>query len=296
MGMRYGLLYISIAWATNCLSQAVPNFHIYNNAVGSSKPSVVYLFSHGLGATHDQAKLFARIIKDANKRAAFNRYWFMEDPIAVFDFPDAKPQHNKFDRQVANLGQLKDIERLAYAYNETCKLYPSRVSAVIVESPFDKIDNVILNLFKNYYFGWLHKWFRELTAKLAFPAVDLNGVFPIKTIADFPLNVPIIFVQSAKDTLIPLTCSRHLYKALKEAGHEHAYLFELEAGPHGNIIRGPQGQDYQDVIHAWLKLYNLPYNASFAQRGQERLSCCQPTVKQLNDHMNHPQLAKIAFR
>jgi hypothetical protein len=92
------------------------------------------------------------------------------------------------------------------------------------------------------------------------------------------LHLPILFVHSHKDKVVPIKSSQRLYLLLKMLGHEHVYLLELNAGLHGKLIIGPEAETYQNVVHAFYKKYNLAYNEHFALKGESFLAQCQPSI------------------
>lgn len=271
--------------------------------------SIVYLSSHGLGATQSQA---LSLLPENNK------YWILNKPLAVFDFPDAKPNHMEYDTRQVNLGQQADIDRLRYAYYKTRQELPNHgivltgisrgavtalncmalhnldnILAMVLESPFDTFNNVVKHLLRRFHIGWI-PFSRKLAIryiKKTFPTFDINGIFPINVAHMIPLNMPILLVHAQTDRTIPIKSSRLIYCALLASGHTNVYLLELEEGNHGKLITGPNGEIFQNVTHAFYKKYNLPHNPLFAQQGEELLKRCQPSLHDMKKYMK--KLKKI---
>jgi alpha-beta hydrolase superfamily lysophospholipase len=248
-------------------------------------------------------------VKDADQEGnnLYNNYWIMDEPIALFDFCDAKNDKNEYHNKHVTLGQQKDIDRLHYAYQKICERYPdenvkivfvgisrgsvailnymglhhpSRVKALVLESPFDKFKNVVKHLLRRFHVYWV-PFSDSIGMKIAqthFPSLDTRGIFPSITATAIEASIPIILIHSIKDKVIPVNSSRALYLALKNSGHEHTYLLELASGSHGKLMAGSCAQIYQDTVHAFYKKYDIPHNPEYALRGEPLLAETQPSV------------------
>lgn len=86
------------------------------------------------------------------------------------------------------------------------------------------------------------------------------------------LEIPILIVCSKEDALIPSTSSIALFDALRKRGHKKAHLLVLDHGAHANILWGPDGHIYRNVVHAFYKLYGAPYNPVWAAQGEKHFS------------------------
>lgn len=282
--------------ASYCLATD-PNITIRNSHAADSQ--YVYIFAHGLGAYQKQAlDLYARY-KDF---LVSPNYWVLNEPLAIFDFPDAKTKENEYHAKLVNLAQKADMERLEHIYNEVVRQFPGKkiilvglsrgasviinlmatkkldnVAAIILESPFDTLKSIVIHLLNRYHIHWL-PYARNLGFKIAkkhFPSLDINGIFPMQIISKMPA-VPILFVHSRKDKVIPINSSRKLYVKLALAGHKDIYLLELKNGLHGKILASPEGELYQNAVHAFYKKYDLPHDPQLAILGESLL--VQPTV------------------
>ncbi len=280
------------------------NFTIHCN-IKNSEHSTAYLFAHGFGATQQQGlQLFAR--------THCHQRWLMDNPIATFNFPDAKNDDNEYFREHVNLGQEKDIERLRLAFEKTqqslpesdlvlvgisrgattiinfvAQHQPEQVKALVLESPFDILSAVIKHLLARYYVSWF-PFSEKITNKLCqkhFPEIKPDGIFPLGTIDKIPHTLPIIFIHAKKDKVVPINSSRRLYIKLKQTGHEHAYLVELASGDHGKIIQGPDSDFYLYTVHAFYKKYGLAHDPDLAQKGTHLLTHCQPSIDEVKKRM-----------
>lgn len=287
---------IHIPFMTMCTD---PNYTLHRPVGYTPWDNISYLFAHGLGATQAQA----HALLPTN-----NHYWILNKPLALFDFPDARPNPLEYNREFVNLGQQLDIDRLRFAFCKTQQELPSHefvlagisrgavtimnymgihadpcVKALVLESPFDTFKNVVEHLLKRFHVGWLpfSKKIALKYVKKTFPNFDVQGLFPKKTISSIPAHLPIILIHSLKDKTIPVKSAYKLYLKLVTSGHQHVYLLVLPHGEHGKLLQGPSGELYQNTVHAFYKQYNLPHEAEFALRGHDTLKLCQPSLEEI---------------
>jgi hypothetical protein len=184
------------------------------------------------------------------------------------------------------------------------------LKAVILDSPFDTINSVAIELVRNLttnvvgsFLGSIAAWFaghasiapsvRQIQTT-TFPNYNPDGITPIKAVTEqwlhAPRNLPVIIAHSQADELIPVNSSRRLYCILKEHGFENAYLIEVENGPHANIFWGPDSIQIVDALCSIYRYHNLslppaeavgsyyvPAYYSDEQITQEALARWQPT-------------------
>ncbi len=276
---------------------AEPNITFHECSLLSPE-KIGYIFAHGLGATQEQAALFL----------ATSDHWVINKPAVLFDFPDSKNNVMDFHYELVNLGQKLDIERLDFTLtialeklqnhkfilsgisrgastilNYTALHNNDHIAALVLESPFDTITNVIKHLLKRFHINWI-PFSKEIGLKLAkrnFPLLNINGIFPLDVVHKIPSHIPILIIHTKHDKTISINSSRSLYKALLLSGHANTYLLELASGDHGKLILGPEADLYKCVVHAFYKKFNLPYNNAYAQRGQTMLLYCQPTLEEI---------------
>jgi pimeloyl-ACP methyl ester carboxylesterase len=258
---------------------------------------IVFIYAHGLGDSQVQArKLYMRKLDDIVE----NKHWLIDGNVGLFDFPDVSSQPNIYRRELVNLGQEVDIERLHFAYQETIKriphaeivlvglsrgaatiinyvaLYkPEQLKAMVLDSPFDAFDSIINHVKKMYYLDWVPLSFARSIMCLRFPALEIDGIMPSKTIHLLSLDIPTIFIHSKTDYVVPFESSCALFQALKERGHKHAYFLQLESGRHGLLMRSEQAPVYESVVHAFFKRYGILHNQKVSHLGIDRLDKCR---------------------
>lgn len=283
------------------LYNAEPNFMIHPcDSVSPLEKKIGYIFAHGLGATQAQAALF--LSNSTNK-------WLINKPLIVFDFPDSKNNAMEYYCSEVNLGQELDIARLKEAYDKAKSLLenhrfvlagisrgsatvinyvalhqPASIAALVLESPFDTISNVIKHLLRRFHINWI-PFSKKIAIKLAqsnFPLLNINGIFPLNVVHKIPSHIPIFIIHSRKDRTIPINSSRNLYRSLVLAGHNHVYFLELASGEHGKLAYSIESDLYAYVVHAFYKKYGLPHNVQYALHGENMLKHCQPTVEEIN--------------
>jgi len=204
-----------------------------------------------------------------------------EDDIAAF-----KKGYEQIDDDVIVFGISRGA---ATASNFMALHQPTRIKGAVLESPFDHAEKGIEGFingcgFKRWpktknFFNWLfHKVARY----------NKNGLHPKDVVEKISKDIPIIFVCSKKDGMIPYQSTINLYKQLIKSGHTYVHLLVLESGNHGFLIWGPDGDKYQNVIHAFYRRYNLPHNEQFATEGQALFEKCQPTLQDLDPPRSRP--------
>jgi len=232
----------------------------------------VTVASHGFGARKEHA--FGYHVDSGNQGA------FIEGVLHAFDYDDVDSPLK------TNLGQKADIVILdenAKKY-EDCDLFGwsrgasaignyagthelKNVRAIILESPFDDLKNVVKKktgfASSASVVGWATNH-------------DPNGVQPVKVADKVDKNIPILIYCCKNDTVVDAGLSIEYYKVLRRSGHNKAYLLVVDRGAHANIINGKDGEIVRNVVHAFKKAHNRPHNPEWAKEGQERYKQCQP--------------------
>lgn len=297
--------YSYVVFATTLYSYALDqtdSHFLIRNSLHNNSP-IAYIFAHGLGANQQQALNYTpQNVIDPLAR------WIINEPLALFDFPDARIRENEYHAKYVNLGQKRDLERIHSVFQRAqtellnhdfifmglsrgaatilnyAALYDStRIKALIVESSFDTIKSIIKNLMRRFHVDWL-PFATSIGFKIAqtqFPDLDTKGFFPLETIIKLPKSLPVILIHSKKDRVIPIKSSRKIYLVLKSLGYEEIYLVELSHGLHGKLMQGKDAELYQNIIHAFYKKYNLPHNNTFALKGEPFLALCQPSMAEV---------------
>lgn len=267
---------------------------------------VAYLFAHGLGATGIQANMYAK--RFSEHPYPDSNCWILGTPLIVFNFPDAKNDNIEYHSKKVNLGQTLDMETLKGAYEQAKELLPhygmvmfgvSRgavtilnavgsyqfqdLRAIIVESPFDRIKNVIKHLMHQYCLGWIpfSKNIGCAIMQKKFPAINLEGIFPIQVVRNIPKELPILLIHSRKDKVIPPDCSRRLYMELVESGHYNTYYLELASGEHARLLCDAEQKLYRNIVNAFYKRFALPHKESYARKAEHLLDYCKPTIDEV---------------
>lgn len=245
----------------------------------------VTIYSHGYMCNKYTAKVFHRTVESGNW---WNSSAYITGPLVSFNYSDSS------NPLVTNLGQGDDIERL----HQACKDYkhvilvgtsrgaativnylathkPTNIIGVVLESPFDHIDTVAEYVLSNFRIKNI-KNTQSTIQSFWFRNVDSNGIQPIKVAHDIPKEIPILFICTKGDSIIHHTSTANLYNALHKAGHKKAHLLTCDHGAHGMIMWSKDGKLFRNVVHAFFKHYNLPYNKTWAQQGLDKFTQCQP--------------------
>ena len=237
----------------------------------------VFLFVHGLGANQDQ---IYRLYTEFRQDGTANAHWFIPQgsTIALFDCPDALPEKDKYKAQFVNLGQQLDIDRLAMAYEETLHQIPDanivlvglsrgaatiinfvalhkpqHLKALILESPFDSYDSLIKHIMKRFHLEYLPFFIGKMIMHTRFPLIDFEGIMPLKTAHWLPKELPMIFIHSKEDSVVPFESSVILYDIVCKNGNNNASFLQLEHGAHGKLMHGLQAELYQNTVKEFLK-------------------------------------------
>jgi alpha-beta hydrolase superfamily lysophospholipase len=259
------------------LCPVIATVFLLHYSLMSAQTDTIYFFSHGLGGNKKQAYHYQQ------------EEQMIGNTLITFDFPDVLP--HGFNAKEVNLGQEQDVatvekefEKIKGTQDKVVLFGVSRgaatlvnflgkcpcpeVKAVILESPFDHVQSVIE--FK-YYVSAVHA-----LVPMFFAKYNPHGMQPITSAPTIRTDVPILIICSEQDSLIPCSSSIALYRALKKAGNNHVHLLNVAQGDHGKILWGAKGAEYRNVVHAFYKKYNLPYNGEFAALGQQELAASQP--------------------
>ena len=283
-------------------------FLIISNNIAPAQPNncCLVLFSHGIADTYKQAFLYAKSYIYEGKKYTNDRYLF-PCPFVTFNYPDATETIIRVNYKETSFGQPNEIERLHSAYDKAKKWAFNRwddcniilfglsrgasnlgifagtrtlehVKAIILESPYYTMGEVIANMLQKNNLGWVPLSYGESVAEFIFKKYDRYGKSPATTVENIPSDMPILIVCSKEDGLVPYASSINVYKKLLNSGHKHVYILILDHGQHAKILSGQDGQKYQSVVHAFYKKYNLPYDSSSAEEGENILLFCQPQI------------------
>lgn len=268
----------------------------------------VTLFSHGIAAKANQVHGY---IASYEKKDVIhhNERYIINTSYVSFNYPDATDRFYRVNYNETSFGQENEIGRLYKAYyNLSNKVYAAikdlfeqvdiilmgvsrgasnlaifagrycldNVKAIILESPYHTMGEVIESIMHKKNMSWLPLSYGETVTEFIFKKYNRYGHSPANCLENISHDIPIFIICSEEDHLVPCSSSINVYKKLVECGHQHVYIFIAKQGRHAAILQGPDGEKYQQVINAFYKKYNLPYNPSDAEKGESLLALCQP--------------------
>jgi hypothetical protein len=284
------------------------NIHLaYLLALAFITPSLslaenVTLFSHGIADKWKQVHQYLKSYTSKDGIHRNDRYLINTHHCVSFNYPDATDRFYRVNYYETSFGQENEIARLYNAYQKTLEKHQGsdiilwglsrgasnlcifagvyqleNVKAIVLESPYYTMGEVIASIMKKKNLDrWLPLSYGETVAEFIFKKYTRYGYSPANCIENISKNIPIFIVCSEEDHLVPCSSSINVYKKLVETGNKDVYLFVTKHGKHAAILQGPEGENYQYVLNAFYKKYNLPYVASDAEKGEPLLKLCQP--------------------
>jgi hypothetical protein len=269
-----------------------------------SQNKIVTIFSHGIADTWKQVYGYVKSYEKHNSTHHNDRY-LIHTPFISFNYPDATNKFYRVNYNETSFGQENELGRLYKAYNTALSHYKKdacdiilwglsrgasnvlifaglydlpHVKAIVVESPYYTMGEVIESLMAKKNLGWLDVSYGETIAEFIFKKYSRHGLSPAKCLENIPKDMPILIICSQEDHLVPASTSINVYKKLVESGHTDVYLFVTDHGRHAAILQGTDGEKYQWVVNAFYKKYNLPYCRASAAKGKSLLALCKPTI------------------
>ncbi len=278
----------------------------FQNTLPEQQDCCVVVFSHGIADTYKQAFWYAKSYTHNETKHTNDRYLF-SCPFVTFNYPDATEGPLRVRYQETSFGQRNEMKRLHSAYKKATNWAQQKwndcniilfglsrgasnvgifagthelehVKAIILESPYFNLSEVISNMLQRSGLGWIPLSYGESVAEFIFKRYNRHGASPATTVDNIPLDMPILIICSKEDQLVPWTSSLNVYKKLIETGHKNTHILILDHGKHAKILSGESGDVYQAVTHAFFKKYNLSYSPSKAMDGEFLLTQCQPPV------------------
>lgn len=275
---------------------------------GFGQKKVITVFSHGIADTWKQVHGYVKSYKKDSTMYRNDRY-LIHTPFISFNYPDATDKFYRVNYHETSFGQENEIGRLNKAYISAIDQYKKdtanvilwglsrgasnvlifaglyeldNVKAIVVESPYYSMSEVIESLMVKKNLNWLGTSYGETVAEFIFKKYNRYGWSPAKCLETIPQDIPIFIICSKEDSLVPASTSINVYKKLVEAGHKHTYIFVADHGKHAAILQGPDGEKYQCVVNAFYKKYKLPHCPISAAQGESSLlPFCQPQVDNL---------------
>ncbi len=237
------------------------------------------------------------------------RYFNEKYGITVVPNPESKLSVVNYTPNfaAANIGQKHDIKTLRKCYKKHVKQHPAtdvvlygdsrgaatifnfialhkptKVKAAVLEGIFDTVPHCIKHFLYDDKTPEAEERLHQILS-LVMWRYRKNGTNPRKCAELISDNIPLLFVTSLKDGLVPAQSTISLYKRLKERGHTKIHLLVLKKSYHpGYMIDDPEDQKtYESVVHAFYKRYNLPHNAAKAALGDAEFLATQPAAEEL---------------
>jgi fermentation-respiration switch protein FrsA (DUF1100 family) len=256
-----------------------------------------FIFSHGFGSVGAKAQRYAI---DG----------ILPENTVSFDYQDAETkvlasplQHGvALGTRQSCIGQQANVDRLLKVIEEQEKpvvlfgesrgastilnaasVMPNNVQAIVVDSSFDCLENVIRH--RMHRFGAQRvvdpKRVAGSVSKLL-PNYDPKELQPITSLDQANeqfLHTPLLLLCSQEDTQVPYTGSAAMYKLLRQRNHPLVHLLMFEKGGHGWLMEGPEGEKYRNGVHAFFARYGVEHIEEYAQQGKEILDTTQPDVE-----------------
>ena len=169
--------------------------------------------------------------------------------------------------------------------------YPE-VKLVILEGAIDSIPNVFKRTYNN-------KFGNEKVSNLALYGLNTffstctqykpDGISPLSCVAEYPENVPTVFITSKIDAEVPCENTRNIATKLANRGKNDVYLLELEKSKHPQYMFDNQSDrdNYEAFIHAIYKKYGLKHDQKLAEKGAHLVDKCQ--LKPQSLIQEHPE-------
>lgn len=195
--------------------------------------------------------------------------------------PDIANHKRKYDRCVKKFPNadivLFGVSRGSAATFDAYSTYHyDKVKMIICEGCFDSIEKV---------FAHRYPWVPQIIQRTLYILISRfiinhkpSGIAPINMVDRFVKNstIPVIFITSKTDNVVPTVCTKEIAQAVANAGHKKVYLLELQHSSHSRYMMDNEADrtTYQAFLHALYKTYDLPYIASFAKQGKDLLEQC----------------------
>ncbi len=257
-----------------------------------------YLFAHGIAETHEQAYWYTK--------GKSSLPYLIDGRLFTYDYPDATSHFWRVNFTQTGLGQHNEIEGLKNAYEQAVATLdasesahkkmvliglsrgastilnfmglhkPENVKAIIAESPFDSTRTITKNILGKLDRIPGMQTIGHAAISAVFWQHSIKGIQPIDTVCSIDTEIPLLFVCSQQDTLIPAKSTIALYKKLKDNGHEKVHIFIADHGRHGRILHGPDGESYQQLVHAYYKEKGLKHDPALAEAGAPLFAQSQP--------------------
>lgn len=141
------------------------------------------------------------------------------------------------------------------------------VKAVVLQGCFDTMTGTL-----NFKRFDINKFLSRMLPKYTSDRVE-----PINLVKDFPRNIPILFITSKADEVVPAASTQRLAYALKDTGHQNVYLLTVESSPHSRYTSyNKEEMDIiERVVHAFYHSCGLSHIRYLAKEGKTSLETCR---------------------
>lgn len=159
---------------------------------------------------------------------------------------------------------------------------PAHVKAAVLEGAFDAMPHVMKHCLYSDKEASVEKRLTG-TLSLLMRRYKKNAPSPYDYAERITDEVPLLFVTSLKDWVVPPQSTFRLYARLKERCFTNVHILVLERSTHPCYMLDDAADRelYESVVHAFYKQYNLPHNAAKAAAGASAFSRTQPSVREL---------------
>ncbi len=143
-------------------------------------------------------------------------------------------------KRLVLFGCSRGAATVLVALRHLSKAERGRVALVLVEAPFDSLPNVFCSWYGLFWGKLALRVFAWFTAFREAQESPLHAVQH----QDFPLDVPLAFVYSRTDTMVPPRHTEALIQALRERGPRALEVLCLAQSHHSAMPCGPEACDY----------------------------------------------------
>lgn len=221
----------------------------------SSIPTFVF-FSHGLGASSQQATNYAGPKKilpyewfsfnypEAETGSLENVTLGQDNEIALFnkafcEMIASLKQRNIHRFNIIVMGVSRGASTIINWMATASKKIVKYVTLVILESPFDSVETIIKQRRDDLWLTYIAPLpiVRYITKKIACGRYDHKGIHPRDSIVKIKRkDIPLFIIWSKKDRVVPYTSSKNVYDLFKDNGHAKLHGVSLNTGSHANLL------------------------------------------------------------
>jgi len=116
-----------------------------------------------------------------------------------------------------------------YSTNKDNRQVTGLIDAIVLEGCPTSIDDIY-----EYEPNWVN-FCRKLLLS-SFTQYSNTGVKPIDCVLDLPTDIPIYFIASVKDEVVPYECTEKMVKLLRDHNYTNVRLITLKEAPHSGYM------------------------------------------------------------